>query len=156
MESFMSKIYLASSWRNEMQPMVVSLLRFLGHDVYDFRNPPNRTGFAWSEIDPNWQSWTPEQYRKALHHPLAIAGYNSDFNAMKECDTCVLLLPSGRSASWEFGWCVGQGKRGIVYMPQACEPELMYRDSPIAINSIELGALLSVDSYAAPQVGCSL
>jgi hypothetical protein len=38
------KIYVASSWRNAEQPEIVGLLRDLGHEVYDFKNPPNRSG----------------------------------------------------------------------------------------------------------------
>lgn len=33
------RIYVASSWRNEIQPDVVSALQGVGHDVYDFRHP---------------------------------------------------------------------------------------------------------------------
>ncbi len=35
----MSDIYLASSWRNDLQPEVLLALRDAGHAVYDFRNP---------------------------------------------------------------------------------------------------------------------
>jgi hypothetical protein len=57
------RIYLASSWRNERQPVVLRALRHFGHEVYDFRNPgPGEHGFQWSEIDPAWESWTPRQY----------------------------------------------------------------------------------------------
>ena len=33
------KIYVASSWRNLLQPGIVLALRRCGHEVYDFRNP---------------------------------------------------------------------------------------------------------------------
>jgi hypothetical protein len=33
------RIYVASSWKNNIQPEVVHELRKLGHDVYDFKNP---------------------------------------------------------------------------------------------------------------------
>lgn len=35
----MTRIYVASSWRNKYQPEVVAALRKAGHKVYDFRNP---------------------------------------------------------------------------------------------------------------------
>lgn len=55
----MSRIYVASSWRNKEQPHVVSTLRADGHEVYDFRAPFNGVpGFAWSEVDPEWQGWS--------------------------------------------------------------------------------------------------
>jgi hypothetical protein len=122
------KIYVASSWRNIYQPKVVELLRHLGHEVYDFRNPaPANKGFAWSEIDEDWEQWTTEEYFEALKHPIAEAGFKCDFDAMKWADTCVMVLPCGRSANTEAGWMKGAGKKVFVYSPIKQEPELMYK-----------------------------
>lgn len=132
------KIYVASSWRNLLQPGIVLALRRCGHEVYDFRHPsPGNNGFSWKEIDGGWESWTPEQYRAALQHPIAVAGYDHDIGALKACDTCVLVLPSGRSASWEFGYAMGQGKRGVVVQLDKIEPELMYREAEIVTSMDE-------------------
>lgn len=122
----MAKIYVASSWRNPFQPQVVDKLRNEGHDVYDFRNPPKKKGFAWSDIDQDWLKWSTKQYREALQHPIAKEGFASDFNAMKEADVCVLVLPCGRSANAEAGWMKGAGKKVYVLQKQHEEPELMY------------------------------
>lgn len=131
------KIYVASSWRNLLQPAIVLALRKCGHDVYDFRHPaPGNDGFSWSSIDPKWQEWTPEKYREALKHPIAAQGYALDVEALRACDACVLVLPSGRSASWEFGYAMGQGKRGAVVMLDNAEPELMYSEAEI-LTSID-------------------
>lgn len=121
----MSSIYVASSWRNDIQPEVVCALREDGHTVYDFRNPPLSTGFAWSQIDEHWKSWTADEYRRALRHPIALAGFASDFSGMATADTCVLVLPSGRSAHLEAGFMAGQGKRVIILTRDGEEPELM-------------------------------
>lgn len=106
------RLYVASSWRNALQPSIVVDLRQLGHEVYDFRHPPggDHLGFSWSDVDPEWVSWTPERYRGALDHPIAVAGFESDFGAMDWADGCVLVLPCGRSAHLEAGWFVGAGK----------------------------------------------
>lgn len=121
------RIYVASSWRNKHQAVVVEALRFAGHQVYDFKNPrPGNKGFAWSEIDPDWESWTPERYRELLDHPIAKAGFASDFNAMKWADTFLLVLPCGRSAHLELGWACGQGKQTLVLLDEM-EPELMVK-----------------------------
>lgn len=133
------KIYVASSWRNMLQPGIVHALRRCGHEVYDFKNPkPGNRGFAWSAIDPHWEGWTPEQYREALKHPIAQEGYSLDIAAVRECEACVLVLPSGRSASWEFGYAMGQGKRGYVVQFDKFEPELMYSEATILTNMDEL------------------
>lgn len=123
----MARVYLASSWRNELQPIVLRALRGAGHEVYDFRNPPSGVpGFAWSEIDPNWKDWTAAEYRKHLTtHPIAARGYMSDLRGMEWADTCVLLLPCGRSAHLEAGWFCGRGKRCLILTQDGEEPELM-------------------------------
>lgn len=45
-------VYVASSWRCERQPVVIDALRRRGVDCYDFRNPPESTGFGWREVCP--------------------------------------------------------------------------------------------------------
>lgn len=121
------RIYLASSWRNEQQQHAVEMLRNWGHEVYDFKNPPNGIkGFAWSDIDPDWQHWSAYTYRHLLTtHPIAARGYLNDLRAMEWADTCVLLLPCGRSAHLEAGWFAGRGKRLIIWTRDGEEPELM-------------------------------
>lgn len=122
------RIYVASSWRNARQPAIVELLRSLGNEVYDFRNPaPGNDGFRWSEIDPAWQAWDAESFRAALEHPVARAGFALDMNALRDCHACVLVLPCGRSAHLELGWACGYGKRTAVLLEGKNEPELMYR-----------------------------
>lgn len=123
----MARIYVASSWRNKDQPSVVESLLADGHQVYDFRNPPTGVpGFAWSQIDPAWEGWTASEYRRLLlTHPVASRGFVTDLRGMTWADTCVLVLPCGRSAHLEAGWFCGQGKRCIVLTRDGEEPELM-------------------------------
>jgi len=131
------KIYVASSWRNNIQPQVVEALRKENHKVYDFKNPrPGDHGFHWSEIDPDWQQWDSAKFKEALNHPIAENGFNSDMKALQECDICVLVLASGRSAHLEAGYAIGAGKPTIIYL-QDGEPELMYKMTPFICLSIE-------------------
>jgi hypothetical protein len=133
------KIYVASSWRNVLFPGIVHVLRRCGHDVYDFRHPaPGRAGFNWRDIDPAWQSWDPQQYRAALQHPIAVEGYRQDIEALRACEACVFVLPCGRSASWEFGYAMGQAKKGYVVQFESHEPELMFREATIITSMNEL------------------
>lgn len=124
----MRRIYVASSWRNTIQPYLVRALRNYGHEVYDFRNPPDGgDGFHWSEIDLAWESWSVEEYVAALREPIAQRGFANDKAGMDWADTCVLLLPCGKSAHLEAGYMAGQGKLVIpAFLEEKTEPELMY------------------------------
>lgn len=137
----MRRIYLASSWRNDRQPFTVRMLREAGHEVYDFRNPWHaQGGFAWSDLDPMWRDWTAEAYRdNLLKSPIASQGYINDLRAMEWADTCVLLLPCGRSAHLEAGWFCGRGKRCVIRTFDGEEPELMaLMANEIVISDAEL------------------
>lgn len=89
------------------------------------KNPPYSAGFKWSDIGLKLPC-TAEEYRTALYsHPRAAQGFNADFAAMRWADTCVMLLPSGRSAHLELGWMAGAGKRTVILTQDGEEPELM-------------------------------
>ena len=139
------KIYVASSWRNTIQPRVVHALRNFGHEVYDFKNPTEclpakdavsgpewkkeilDQGFHWTEILPS--EWTPDQFRSALDAPSAKRGFEQDMDALETCGACVLVLPCGKSAHLELGYLVGKGKLTIVYFPEA--PAGALADAPM-------------------------
>lgn len=134
----MARIYVASSWRNQIYPTVVAALRAAGHAVYDFRNPPNNTGFAWEEVaGPTDRKPTVEEYKAMLAHPRAAQGYLSDYRAMEWADTCVLVLPCGRSAHLEAGWFAGRGKRTVILTRDYEEPELMALMAQHIVGSID-------------------
>lgn len=144
------KIYVASSWRNTYQPEVVKRLREAGHTVYDFRHPKEGVkGFAWSDIDQDWLKWSSEQYITALNHPIAQLGYSNDFNAMAECDACVMVLPCGRSANAEMGWFAGRGKLTLILQPEKQEPELMYKMADkICLSTEEVIQVLKQNEFS--------
>lgn len=129
------KIYVASSWRNQTQPHIVQMLREVGHEVYDFKNPSGRSGFQWSEIDPNWEFWDDARYLNALIHPIAEAGFQSDWAAMQWAEACVLVLPCNRSAHLEAGYFVGAGKPLFIMLgnEDPVVPELMYKMATVVV-----------------------
>jgi nucleoside 2-deoxyribosyltransferase len=134
----MIKIYVTSSWRNELQPEVVKALRAEGYEVYDYKNPrPGDNGFHWSEIDPDWKEWMPASFIKGLQDPIAESGFSSDMNALAQCDICVLVLPCNRSAHLEAGWAAGAGKKVFILIPEKIEPELMYKMTDGQVETID-------------------
>ena len=145
------KIYVASSWRNLLQPVIVLALRRCGHEVYDFKNPrENDNGFSWKEVMPGYElggKVEPEAYRAGLQHPIAKAGYASDIHALRWCDAVVYVMPCGRSASWEFGYAMGQGKKGYVVMFAEDEPDLMFSEAKILTTMNDL-----FDAFGEPRI----
>lgn len=131
-----ARVYVASSWRNQRQPLVVSALREAGLTVYDFKNPPNRAGFGWEQIGGNWRDWTAAEYQAALRHPLAVAGFNSDMDALRQAYIVVMVQPCGRSAALEFGYAAGQGKRTAILLVDGQEPELMFKVADYLTDSL--------------------
>lgn len=131
-------VYVASSWRNRIQPSIIEALRAEGIDCYDFRHPaPGDDGFSWKEVGGDGESApgeTPvgkdlvdtETYARMLAHPRAREGFSNDFSAMQRADAIVLVLPCGKSAHLELGWAVGAGKRTAILTQEPIEPELMY------------------------------
>jgi len=131
-------IYVASSWRNNIQPDVVAALREAGFEVYDFKNPaPGDHGFSWRQIDPDWENWTSEKFADiVMNSPTAQDGFDKDMDALESCDICVLVMPCGRSAHIELGWAAGNGKATLILLSDG-EPELMYRMVDGLVHSIK-------------------
>jgi hypothetical protein len=158
------KLYVASSWRNPYQQNIVGLLRQAGHEVYDFQHPPggDHLGFSWSDVDPGWRQWDAASYIEALEHPIAIAGFDSDFDAMQDADGCVLVLPCNRSAHIEAGYFVGAGKPLWILLDEAefptpagsSNPELMYRMAGVANIHVDLESLLEAIAMWEPTPTC--
>ena len=129
--------YVASSWRNKYQALVVKKLRESGYSVYDFRNPEKKTVFHWSEIDANWKDWNIEEIKKALQSDPAQNAFESDYEALERSRFLILVLPCGLSAHLEAGYFVGSGKAVFVYAPEKTEVELMYTMFTIIEDDID-------------------
>lgn len=100
-----------------------------GHAVYDFRHAGDEgAGLTWDGFGPGWKNWAPEIFLSDLEKLEARLSYQLDREALGWGDTCVLLLPCGRSAHLEAGYAAGQEKRVMVVLPSAggFRPELMY------------------------------
>lgn len=70
------RIYVASSWSEVVQPIVVQLLRDIGHEVYDFRHPSDGgDGFRWRQVGLEGTEVGRDELVRGLAHPLAEAGF---------------------------------------------------------------------------------
>ena len=113
------KIYPASSWRNELYPHLVRVLRTAGHEVYDYRE----------DNDFRWPCSTPEEYVRLLESPSPVvaAAFERDRTALDQCDLLILIMPCGRSAHLEAMYASAAGKPVIVVFNESEPWELMYR-----------------------------
>ena len=115
------KIYVASSWANVDQNIVVKALQSEGFDVYDFREPTfEGKDFKWSQIlekfDHDKQLSPFTDFMVALNDPIVEKTFDADWEAMERSDACVMVLPCGNSAHLEFGYFVGAHKPCIIYI----------------------------------------
>lgn len=132
----MARICISSSWTNEHQPALVARLREQGHLVYDFRHCEGRNDRnIWESVTAElymntaYQQGilTPDDYDRLLSEQRVTDRFKEHLNALSDADTCVLLLPGGRSSHVEAGYMAGCGKRVFVYDTSVhVTPELMY------------------------------
>lgn len=119
----MRRIYMASSWRNEFYNNTLQLLLRNDFLVHDWRDPS--TAFKWSQANMPTDPTAEEQRQILIGNARCSQGFLADFRGMQWANTCILLLPSGRSAHLEAGWCKGAGKHCVVYLRDGEEPDLM-------------------------------
>ena len=140
------KVYVASSWRNEVYPQVLAVLRQAGYEVYDFR----RQGGA---------DWNPEEMAATelfnfLEHPQVQSIFHNDMEALRESDAVVCVLPCGRSAHLELGYGIGAGKRTVLLWHDGDAPDIMHKAvDRIVFNVADIPQALEGRPTPAPQSG---
>jgi hypothetical protein len=119
------RIYVIGSLRNTEVPRLANALRANGHYVFDEWYSPG------PEADEYWQRYEQQRglgFVQALQEPHAWNVLNFDKRNIDSCDTCVLLMPAGKSGHMELGYAIGTGKQGHILLNG--EPErwdVMYR-----------------------------
>ena len=68
----MSRIYIASSWKNKFQQQLVEELRKRGHKVYDFKHPYGRNDV------PVWESVSVTQNLRSAYVEKCLKGKDLD------------------------------------------------------------------------------
>ena len=106
-------IYLIGSLRNPRVPVVAALLRDAGYEVFDDWYA------AGPEADDYWQAYETQRghtYAQALQGYAAKHVYHYDLHHLQRVDIVILLLPVGKSGHLEFGWALGTGKPGYIFL----------------------------------------
>ena len=109
-------IYLIGSLRNPQVPAIAEALRATGVlEVFDdwFSAGP--------EADDIWQEYEVQRGRSYIEALQGLhAGHVFDFDKrhLDRCDGVVMVLPCGKSGHMEFGYVRGQGKWGLILLPE--------------------------------------
>jgi hypothetical protein len=144
----MTRVYVASSWRNQRYPAVLERLRAEDIPHYDFRQPePGNYGFTWASVwtaiggegaGPNdWQTARGDRVVEMLRHPIAADGFRLDYSALLDSRAGLLVMPCGRSAHLELGFLAGRGKRTVVLLDEESEAELMWKIADLVTPSLD-------------------
>jgi nucleoside 2-deoxyribosyltransferase len=123
------KVYVASSWNNEVYPEVVEALRQAGHDVYDFRHQGGS--------DSNPTEMPSDQLLDFLDEPKVRSIFKNDMDALVDSDAVVCVLPCGRSAHLELGYGIGAGKRTVLLWHDGDAPDIMHKAVDAIVFSVD-------------------
>lgn len=112
----MTKIYVASSWKNEKDVKgMAAFLRTEGFDVDDFTDDTRgRFVFHYSELGPIEE----HDAISFLKHDKAQRAFLEDKKMIDWADAVVMLLPAGKSSHLEAGYAKGSGKKLIIYQTE--------------------------------------
>lgn len=145
----MTRLYVASSWRNKRYPAVIERLRAEDIAHYDFRNPVSGNyGFSGSDVSQmlgfgpdGWRQATPTQIGALLDHPYAVDGFFLDKRALDDASAVLMVMPCGRSAHLELGWCVGRDLPSVILLDEdsesRTEAELMWKIADLVTPSLD-------------------
>ena len=103
-------IYIASSWKLQGLCLTLAdLFRAKELDVYCFCDP-GIFAFWWPDIAKEL-----DDAKSCLTYAESIRSYELDKEHLDKCDTCVLVLPSGRDSHLEAGFIKGKGGKLYIW-----------------------------------------
>lgn len=139
----MARIYIASSWRNEVAAReLAAFLREAGHEVDCFCDPS--TGrFVFNVPLPDRPHLDAKTFLES--DSRARQAFREDRAWIEWADVLVMLLPCGKSAHLEAGYARGLRKTVIIYgdFPKG-EIEVMYGFAHALVRQPDRHDLLKV------------
>jgi hypothetical protein len=113
------KIYIASSWKNQREVLVLAdFLESEGFEVDAFcRATDQRYAFHWSELVDSEEALKNYDAIDMLADKRTQRAFKEDKKWLDWADCVVLLLPCGRSSHLEAGYAKGQGKLFYIFGP---------------------------------------
>lgn len=127
-------IYLIGSLRNPTVREIANKLRAEGHQVFDDWHA------SGEHADDIWREYEQQRgrtYLEALKGTFAHHAFAYDKQHLQEADTAILVLPAGKSGHIEFGYMIGQGKRGFILLDTPDRWDMMYLFATGVFDSLE-------------------
>jgi nucleoside 2-deoxyribosyltransferase len=130
------KVYLIGSLRNPQIPLLAEHIRADKHPADEVFDDWYAAG---PEADDKWMEYEKSRghtFIQALDGHAATHVYEFDKKHLDSCDVAVMVMPAGKSAHLELGYCAGKGKRTIILMDG--EPErfdVMYNFADHVVTS---------------------
>ena len=132
-------VYVIGSLRNPNIPQLGNDIRALGIEAVD-------NWLATGEIaDDTWNKYSDirgRSYKEALQSREAAHTFNFDKAYLNLADAVVMLFPVGKSAGLEFGYAIGQGKKGYILIEGEVGRYEVMTQFASAVVFRERGALL--------------
>jgi hypothetical protein len=130
------KIYLASSWKNEILVQKwANTLRDLGHEVDAFIDSfGGRYVFHFSWVGDSKLF----DCINFLEDERSIKAFYEDKKWLDWCECCLLILPAGKSAHLEAGYAKGRNKKLIIWqdMFPKGEFDVMYKFADLITDNV--------------------
>jgi len=110
----MRKIYIASSWKNELKVVeLANRLRSVGYEAYAFCER-GAGHFVFSPKD-FLGDITRITAKEAMSQECFIKIYEANKDGLDWSDTVIIVLPAGKSTHLEGGYAVGCGKELFIW-----------------------------------------
>lgn len=104
-------VYIAGSLRNPKIPHFANYLEKQGFEVFsDWFSP----GPKADDFLRHYAKTRKLNYKQTLQTYAARQVFEFDVKHLRRCDSVVVLMPAGRSAMLELGYCRGLGKPGFI------------------------------------------
>lgn len=129
------KFFIASPWRNkDTVRALAAALTQRGYAVYSYLDSGANLATGRSVVDE----------LKAFSHsmtdwednPFIAKIFESEMQALRECDAVILLAPAGHSSLTEAGIAYGMGKK-VMLVGLVDHPEIVYRMCAVRYPSAE-------------------
>ena len=139
-------IYIIGSLRNPEIPKLGKYLRdTTGIEMFEDWWSASEDADEWWQHHENFKG---RSYQQAINGFHAQHDFDFDLVHLNRSDGGILVLPAGRSGHLEFGYLMGQGKKGyILFDEEPSRFDIMYRfaNKGVFFTKEELGEQIKKD-----------